>query len=95
MPMTRISATGSPDIIVGLSRFGRLAVLGMTSSNAYRDRAVDLSELVAELGVDYVVQGSVRRAGNIVRLSARLADARSGLTLWGAYDRVIDNLFAT
>jgi adenylate cyclase len=84
------------DIIAGLSRFGRLAVLGMTSSNAYRDRAVDLSELVAELGVDYVVQGSVRRAGNIVRLSAQLADARSGLTLWGErYDRVIDNLFAT
>jgi adenylate cyclase len=84
------------DIIAGLSRFGRLAVLGMTSSNAYRDRVVDLPQLVTEIGVDYVVQGSVRRAGNIVRLSAQLADARSGLTLWAErYDRVVDNLFAT
>ena len=67
----------------------------MTSSDAYRDRSADLSRLVTELGVDYAVQGSVRRAGNIVRLSAQLVDARSGLTLWAErYDRVIDNLFA-
>ena len=83
------------DIITGLSRFGRLAVLGMTSSNAYRDRSADLARLATELGVDYAVQGSVRRASNIVRLSAQLVDARSGLTLWAErYDRVIDNLFA-
>ena len=83
------------DIITGLSRFGRLAVLGMASSNAYRDRSADLDRLATELGVDYAVQGSVRRASNIVRLSAQLVDARSGLTLWAErYDRVIDNLFA-
>ena len=51
--------------------------------------------LVTELGVDYAVRGSVRRAGNTVRLSAQLVDARSGLTLWAdRYERVIDNLFA-
>ncbi len=83
------------DVIAGLSRFGRLAVLGTTSSDVYRDRSSDMSSLVTELGVDYAVRGSVRRAGNIVRLSAQLVDARSGLTLWAErYDRVIDNLFA-
>ena len=83
------------DVIAGLSRFGRLAVLGTTSSDVYRDRSSDLSNLVTELGVDYAVRGSVRRAGNTVRLSAQLVDARSGLTLWAErYDRVIENLFA-
>ena len=83
------------DVIAGLSRFGRLAVLGTTSSDFYRDRSSDLSSLVTELGVDYAVRGSVRRAGNTVRLSVQLLDTRSGLTLWAErYDRVIENLFA-
>jgi TolB-like protein len=83
------------DVIAGLSRFGRLAVLGMASSNAYRDRGADMARLVSDLGVDYAVQGSVRRGGRIVRLSVQLVDARSGLALWAErYDRVIDNLFA-
>ena len=83
------------DVIAGLSRFGRLAVLGMTSSDVYRNHSSDLPKLVRELGVDYAVRGSVRRAGNTVRLSAQLVDARSGLTLWAErYDRVIENLFA-
>jgi TolB-like protein/Tfp pilus assembly protein PilF len=92
---TYLSDGITEDVIAGLSRFGRLAVLGMASSNAYRDRSVDLARLVAELGVHYVVQGSVRRAGELVRLSVQLVDARSGLALWAErYDRVIDNLFA-
>ena len=83
------------DVITGLSRFGQLAVLGMASSTAVRHRGADLGRLVAELGVDYVVEGSVRRAGKVVRLSAQLLDARSGLTLWAErYDRVLDDLFA-
>jgi TolB-like protein len=83
------------DVIAGLSRFGRLAVLGTASSGAYRDRAPDLPRLVAELGVDYAVQGSVRRAGEMIRLSVQLVDARSGLALWaGRYDRTAGNLFA-
>ncbi|MFC7399008.1 adenylate/guanylate cyclase domain-containing protein [Chelatococcus sp. GCM10030263] len=92
---TYLSDGITEDVIAGLSRFGRLAVLGMASSNAYRDRSVDLPRLVAELGVHYVVQGSVRRAGDFVRLSVQLVDARSGLALWAErYDRVIDSLFA-
>ncbi|MGN6467676.1 MAG: adenylate/guanylate cyclase domain-containing protein, partial [Rhizobiaceae bacterium] len=84
------------DVVAGLARFGRLAVLGTASSEAYRDRAVRLPELVAELGVDYVVGGSVRSAGDKVRLSVQLLDARSGLTLWAErYDRPLGDLFAT
>ncbi|MDW6020260.1 adenylate/guanylate cyclase domain-containing protein [Mesorhizobium sp. BAC0120] len=83
------------DVIAGLSRFGRLAVLGMASSDAYRDRTAALPDLVKELGVDYAVQGSVRRAGETIRLSVQLIDARSGLAIWAErYDRIIDNLFA-
>lgn len=92
---TYLSDGITEDVVAGLSRFGRLAVLGMASSNAYRDRQAELPRLVAELGVDYAVQGSVRRAGDTVRLAVQLVDARSGVALWAErYDRVIDTLFA-
>jgi adenylate cyclase len=91
---TYLSEGVTEDIIAGLSRFGLLAVLGMASSDAYRDQSPDLRSLVSELGVDYVVQGSVRRGGDTVRLSARLVDARSGLNVWAQrYDRSTANLF--
>jgi TolB-like protein/class 3 adenylate cyclase len=84
------------DVIAGLSRFGRLAVLGAASSEAYRDRPVQLPLLVSEMGVDYAVTGVVRSAGKNVRLSVQLLDARSGLTLWAErYERAIGDLFAT
>ena len=84
------------DVIAGLSRFGRLAVLGAASSEAYRDRPAQLPRLVSELGVDYAVSGSVRSAGKNVRLSVQLLDARSGLTLWAErYERALGDLFAT
>jgi adenylate cyclase len=83
------------DVIAGLARFGRLAVLGAASSEAYRKRAAHLPELVRELGVDYAVSGSTRSAGNNVRLSVQLVDARSGLTLWAErYERALGDLFA-
>ena len=91
---TYLSEGITEDIIAGLSRFGLLAVLGMASSDAYRDQSPDLRSLISELGVDYVVQGSVRRSGNTIRLSARLVDARSGLNVWAErYDRSTPNLF--
>jgi TolB-like protein/class 3 adenylate cyclase/Tfp pilus assembly protein PilF len=84
------------DVIAGLSRFGRLAVLGAASSETYRGRPVHLPQLVADLGVDYAVSGTVRSAGNRVRLSVQLLDARSGLTLWAErYERALDDLFRT
>lgn len=83
------------DVIAGLSRFGSLAVLGMASSEAYRHSAADLPRLVNEVGVEYVVEGSVRRSAGTVRLLASLVAARSGLTLWAErYDRPIVDLFA-
>ena len=91
---TYLSEGITEDLIAGLSRFGLLAVLGMASSDAYRDQSPDMRSLVSELGVDYVVQGSVRRGGDAVRLSARLVDARSGLNVWAErYDRSTSNLF--
>ena len=59
---TYLSEGITEDVIAGLSRFGLLDVLGMASSNAYRDQSPDMRSLVSELGVDYVVQGSVRRS---------------------------------
>lgn len=92
---TYLSDGITEDVIAGLSRFGSLAVLGMASSNGYRNSAADLPRLVAELGVEYVVEGSVRRSGETVRLRASLLAARSGLTLWAErYDRPIVDLFA-
>lgn len=70
------------DITAGLSRFSRLAVLGMASSEHYRDARTDLAAAAAELGIDYAVRGTVRRIGERVRLNAQLLDARTGLTLW-------------
>lgn len=92
---TYLSEGITEDVIAGLSRFGSLAVLGMASSNAYRHSAAELPRLVAELGVEYVVEGSVRRSGGAVRLLASLVAARSGVTLWAErYDRPIVELFA-
>ena len=91
---TYLSEGITEDVIAGLSRFGLLAVLGMASSTAYRDQSPDMRSLVSELGVDYVVQGSVRRVGKTTRLSARLVDAHSGLNVWAErYDRSTSNLF--
>jgi adenylate cyclase len=84
------------DIVAGLSRFSRLAVLGTATSDAYRDGAVSLARSSAELGVDYAVRGSFRSHGARARLSVQLLDARSGLTLWAErFDRAVDDLFAT
>lgn len=93
---TYLSEGMTEDVITGLSRFGSLAVLGMTSSSAYRNHAGELPRVAAELGVEYAVLGSVRRSGDTVRLWIQLVAARSSLTLWAQrYDRVIGDLFAT
>jgi TolB-like protein len=83
------------DIVTGLSRFSRLAVLGTATSEAYLDGASSLPRAAAELGVDYAVLGSIRSLGGRARLSVQLLDARSGLTLWAErYDRPVEALFA-
>jgi adenylate cyclase len=82
------------DIITELSRFHSLFVIARNSSFQYRDKAVDVRRVARELGVQYVVEGSVRKMGSRVRITAQLIDAMSGNHLWSErYDRKLDELF--
>ena len=85
----------SEDIITELSRFRNLFVIARNSSFTYKDRAVDVKRVGSELGVVYVLEGSVRRAGNRVRITAQLIDAESGSHIWAdRFDRELADVFA-
>lgn len=70
------------DIITALSRFKQFAVVARNSSFVYKDKAIDVRVAARELGVRYVLEGSVRRAGDRVRVAAQLIDADSGAHIW-------------
>jgi adenylate cyclase len=83
------------DLITNLSKHRWLNVVARNPSFAYKGRPANLQELVRELGVSYVVEGSVRRAGNRIRASVQLVDAHSGRQLWSdRYDRELEDVFA-
>ncbi len=83
------------DIITELSRFPELFVVARGSTFAYQDRAIALAEVGAELNVQYVVKGSVRKAGKQIRLTAQLFEAASGRNIWAErYDRELADIFA-
>ena len=83
------------DIITELSRFRSMFVIARHSSFAYRDQAVNVQRIGRELGVHYVVEGSVSRVGDRVRVSAELIDAQTGHHLWAdRYDRSLAEIFA-
>ena len=85
------------DIITGLSRFRQLLVISRNSSFQYKGRAVDVREVGRDLGVRFVLEGSVRRDADAIRVSAQLLDAKSGVHLWAeTYDRDLTarNIFA-
>ncbi|MGJ5206005.1 winged helix-turn-helix domain-containing protein [Bradyrhizobium sp. HKCCYLR20261] len=83
------------DIITALSRCSGLVVIARNSSFTYKGRAVDLREVGRELGVGYVLEGSVRRAGAQLRINGQLIDARSGAHLWAErFDGQLDDVFA-
>ncbi len=83
------------DIITELSRFSELFVIARNSSFQYKGKAVDVRQVGRELGVRYVLQGSIRRAGDRVRISAQLADAVTGAHRWAErYDRQLEDVFA-
>src|SRR4051812_19856424 len=85
----------SEDLITGLARIRWLFVIARNSSFVYKQRAVDVKQVSRELGVRYVLEGSVRRAGNQVRITAQLVDATSGAHHWAErYDREIGDIFA-
>ncbi len=82
------------DITTELSRFRSLFVIARNSAFTYKDRAVDVRQVASELGVRYVLEGSARRAGARVRVSAQLIDAITGNHIWAdKYDRVIEDVF--
>ena len=83
------------DIITGLSRLRWLFVIARNSSFVWRGRIADVKQVGRDLGVRYVLQGSVRRTGDRVRINAQLADAANGGHIWAErYDRTVGDLFA-
>ncbi len=85
----------SEDIITDLSKVGGLVVIARNSSFAYRGKNPDIRTVGRELGVGSVLEGSVRKAGNRVRITAQLIDAANGAHLWAdRYDRDLTDIFA-
>jgi TolB-like protein len=83
------------DIISGLSRIRWLFVVARNSSFAYKGKPVHVKEVGRELGVRYVLEGSVRKAGDRVRVTAQLVEAESDIHLWAErYDRQLEDVFA-
>ncbi len=82
------------DVITELSRFRDLTIIARNSSFSFRGQAFDVRRIASELGVRYVVEGSVRRAGERLRLTAQLIDAADGAHVWaGRWDRTMADLF--
>ena len=83
------------DVITALSRYPSLFVIARNSCFTYKGRAVDLKQVGRELGVRYVLEGSLRRAGNRIRVTAQLVEAETGKHVWAdRYDREVADIFA-
>ena len=83
------------DIITALSKISSLLVVARNSTFTYKGRAVDVTQVSREQGVRYVLEGSVRKARNRVRVTAQLVDATTGHHLWAErYDRDLEDIFA-
>ena len=81
------------DLITNLSFYRELFVIARNSTFAYKDRAVDVKQVGRDLGVAFVVEGSVRRENNRVRISAQLIDARTGSHVWAErFDRELSDI---
>ncbi|MBX6320672.1 MAG: adenylate/guanylate cyclase domain-containing protein [Rhodospirillaceae bacterium] len=104
LPFTNMSGDPAQDffadgiteeIIMQLSRFRGLFVISRNSAFVYRGRAVNIQAVARELGVQYVVEGSVRRAGTRVRITVQLIDAETDRHVWAErYDRELEDIFA-
>jgi len=82
------------DIITALSRFKSLFVIARNSSFTYKGKTVDIKQVGRELGVRYVLEGSVRKAGNRIRITGQLIDAASGAHIWAdQFDGALDDVF--
>ena len=82
------------DIITALARFKSLFVIARNSSFAYRDKGADVSQVASELGVRYVLEGSIRKSGERVRIAGQLIDAATNGHIWAErYDRRLTDIF--
>src|ERR1700693_3282155 len=85
----------SEDIITDLSKLSELHVIARNSSFTYRGKAIDVKQVGRDLGVGYVLEGSVRKAGNRVRVTGQLIDAANGAHIWAdRFDRDLTDIFA-
>ncbi|HYM32285.1 MAG TPA: adenylate/guanylate cyclase domain-containing protein [Candidatus Cybelea sp.] len=83
------------DVITDLSKVGGLMVIARNSSFAYKGKVIDIRVVARELGVRSVLEGSIRRAGNRVRITAQLIDAETGGHIWAErFDRELSDIFA-
>ena len=83
------------DIITALARYRSLFVIARNSAFAYKGQSPDLRDVSRELGVRYVLEGSIRKAGNRVRVTGQLIDGTNGSHIWAErYDRELDDIFA-
>ena len=83
------------DIITGLARLRWLFVIARNSTFVYKGKAVDVREVARDLGVRYVLEGSVRTSGNRIRITGQLVDAETGKHIWAEkYDREVQDVFA-
>src|SRR6202042_2184666 len=82
------------DIITGLSRIKSLFVIARNSTFIYKGRAVDIKQVGRDLGVRYVLEGSVRKGGNRVRITAQLIDVDNGAHVWAErFDGLLEEVF--
>lgn len=82
------------DVITELARFKNLFVIARNSTFAFKGQATDMTEVGARLGVAYLVEGSVRKSGNRVRVTSQLIEAKTGNHLWAErYDRDLEDIF--
>jgi TolB-like protein/class 3 adenylate cyclase len=91
----RLAGGLTEDVITDLSRYRELFVIARNSTDAYRGKQVDVRQIARELGVQYVLEGSLQTDGKRVRITAQLIDAMTGNHVWSErYDRALDDLFA-
>jgi adenylate cyclase len=83
------------DIITTLSKLAGLRVIARNSTFVYKGQSADVREVAKQLGVRYVLEGSIRKSANRIRITAQLIDANTGSHIWAErYDRAIDDIFA-
>src|SRR5262249_14798356 len=82
------------DIITALSHFRQLFVIARNSTFVYKGRAIDVKQVGRELGVRYVLEGSIRKSGDRVRIAGQLIDAATGTHLWAdRFDGALEDVF--